>query len=37
MIEEKIKMTQEIIPDLNEAWITELNNQQLLDLFRLKI
>jgi non-specific serine/threonine protein kinase len=37
MIEQKIKMTQEIIPDLNEAWITELNNQQLLDLFRLTI
>jgi non-specific serine/threonine protein kinase len=37
MIEDKIKMTQEIIPDLNEAWITELNNQQLLDLFRLTI
>jgi non-specific serine/threonine protein kinase len=37
MIEEKIKMTQEIIPDLNEAWITELDNQQLLDLFRLAI
>ncbi|HPT31862.1 MAG TPA: DEAD/DEAH box helicase [Prolixibacteraceae bacterium] len=35
MIEDKIKMTQEIIPDLNEAWITELDNQQLLDLFRL--
>jgi len=37
MIEDKIKMTQEIIPELNEAWITELDNQQLLDLFRLAI
>jgi len=37
MIEEKIKMTQEIIPDLNESWITEMDNQQLLDLFRLTI
>ncbi|MDD3023351.1 MAG: DEAD/DEAH box helicase [Syntrophomonadaceae bacterium] len=37
MIEDKIKMTQEIIPDLNESWITELDNQQLLDLFRLTI
>jgi non-specific serine/threonine protein kinase len=35
MIEEKIKMSQEIIPDINESWITELNNQELLDLFRL--
>lgn len=37
MIEEKIKMTQEIIPDLNESWITEMDNQQLLNLFRLTI
>ncbi|MFA7078056.1 MAG: C-terminal helicase domain-containing protein, partial [Syntrophomonas sp.] len=37
MIEEKIKMTQEIIPDMNESWITELDNQQLVDLFRLTI
>jgi non-specific serine/threonine protein kinase len=35
MIEDKIKMTQEIMPEMNEAWITELDNQQLLDLFRL--
>jgi len=31
------KMTQEIISDMNESWITELDNQQLLDLFRLTI
>ncbi len=37
MIEGKIKMMQEIIPDMNESWITELDNQQLLDLFRLTI
>jgi non-specific serine/threonine protein kinase len=37
MIEEKIQMTQEIIPDMNESWITELDNRQLLDLFRLTI
>jgi len=37
MIEEKIKMTQEIIPDLNESWITEMDNQQLLNLFRLTL
>jgi len=30
-------MTQEIIPDMNESWITELDNQQLVDLFRLTI
>ena len=37
MIENKIKMTQEILPEVNEAWITELDNQELLDLFRLAI
>ena len=37
MIEDKLKLTQEIMPDQNEAWITELDNQQLLDLFRLTI
>ena len=37
MIEEKIQMTQEIIPDMNECWITQLDNQQLLELFRLTI
>jgi non-specific serine/threonine protein kinase len=37
MIEEKISMTKEIIPDMNESWITEMDNRQLMDLFRLNI
>lgn len=37
MIEEKTKMSQEILPDINESWITEMDNQQLMDLFRLVI
>lgn len=37
MIEEKTKLSQEILPDMNENWITEMDNQQLLDLFRLTI
>ena len=37
MIEEKTKLTQEIMPDVNEAWITEMDNKQLLDLFKLTI
>lgn len=37
MIEDKIKMTKEIMPDMNESWITEMDNKQLMDLFRLNI
>lgn len=37
MIEEKIKLSRDIVPDLNESWITEMDNRQLLDLFRLTI
>ncbi|HUW64583.1 MAG TPA: DEAD/DEAH box helicase, partial [Spirochaetia bacterium] len=35
MIEDKKKLTQEIIPDIQENWITEMDNNQLMDLFRL--
>jgi len=37
MLEEKTKMTQEIMPDINEGWVTEMDNKQLMDLFRLTI
>lgn len=37
MIEEKTKLSKEIIPDMQESWITEMDNTQLLDLFRLSI
>lgn len=36
MIEEKARMTKEVIPDINEGWITEMDNKQLMDLFRLQ-
>ncbi len=35
MIEQKMKMTKEIVPDINESWITEMDNRQLMNLFKL--
>ncbi len=35
MIEDKTKLLQEIIPDHQENWITEMDNKQLVELFRL--
>lgn len=35
LIEEKTKLSKEIIPDVQEGWITEMDNKQLMDLFRL--
>ena len=35
MIEDKTRLSQEIIPDIQEGWITELDNQQLMNLFTL--
>ncbi|NLO38470.1 MAG: DEAD/DEAH box helicase [Ruminiclostridium sp.] len=35
LIEEKVKISKEIIPDMQEKWITEFGNQQLMDLFKL--
>lgn len=37
LIEEKTKLSREIVPDVQENWITEMDNQQLMDLFRLTI
>jgi non-specific serine/threonine protein kinase len=37
IIESKIKLSQEIIPDIQENWITEMDNQQLLEMFRLSV
>ena len=37
MIEDKIKLSQEIVPDVQESWITEMNNTEILDLFKLQI
>ena len=36
MIEEKTKLSRDIIPDIQESWITEMDNKQLMDLFRLE-
>ncbi|WP_251861331.1 DEAD/DEAH box helicase [Clostridium sp. Marseille-Q2269] len=37
MIEDKIKLSKEIVSDSKENWITEMSNNELLDLFKLKI
>lgn len=37
MIEAKVKLSKDIIPDVQENWITEMDNRQLMDLFRLAI
>jgi len=37
LIEEKIKLSKEIIPDIQENWITEMDNSQLMDMFKLSI
>lgn len=37
LIEEKTKLSKEIIPDVQENWITEMDNKQLMDLFRLSL
>jgi non-specific serine/threonine protein kinase len=35
IIESKNRLSQDIIPDKQESWITEMDNKQLLDLFAL--
>jgi SNF2 family DNA or RNA helicase len=37
MLEEKTRMSEEVMAAGGEAWITELDNDQLLDLFRLSL
>jgi len=37
MIEDKTKLSKDIIPDIKESFITEMNNKQLMDLFKLSI
>ena len=36
MIEEKQKLAGDILAETKEQWITELNNEELLKLFRLE-
>ena len=35
MIEEKTALSKEIVPDINESWLTEMDNSELMALFRL--
>jgi len=37
MIEGKVKLSNEVIQSGGEAWITELGNEELMDLFALTI
>lgn len=37
MIEDKVKLSKDIIPDVQENWITEMDNNQLMNLFKLSI
>ncbi len=37
IIEEKTRLSKEIIPDIQENWITEMDNRQLMDLFKLSL
>lgn len=34
IIEQKIKLSNDIIPKMQEKWITEMNNEEILDLFK---
>ncbi len=35
MIEDKVKLSSEIISDTGESWITKMSNEELMDLFRM--
>ncbi|SFE52346.1 non-specific serine/threonine protein kinase [Paenibacillus algorifonticola] len=35
IIEDKVRLSQEIVPDIQEGWITEMDNDQLLNLMKL--
>ena len=37
MLEDKTKLTKSIIPDMQENWITEMDNRQLMELFKLSL
>jgi superfamily II DNA or RNA helicase len=37
MITAKTQLAQDILPDLKESWITELDNRQLMEMFRLTV
>lgn len=35
IIEDKVRLSNEVVPDIQEGWITEMDNRQLLDLMKL--
>jgi superfamily II DNA or RNA helicase len=35
IIEDKVRLSQEIVPDIQESWITEMDNDQLMNLMKL--
>ena len=37
MLEEKSRLSQDVIASTSEAWITKMKNDELLDLFRLTL
>ncbi|MBI5399638.1 DEAD/DEAH box helicase [Candidatus Saganbacteria bacterium] len=37
MLEDKIKLARDILPDSQKKWLTEMNNKELLDLFALSV
>jgi SNF2 family DNA or RNA helicase len=37
MIEDKTKLSKAIIPDIQENWITEMDNSELMELFKLSL
>ena len=37
LIQEKLQLSQDIVPDQQENWIGDLDNRQLMDLFRLSV
>lgn len=37
MIDDKLKISTEIIADTNESWLTEMDNNQLMSLFKLSV
>ena len=37
IIEDKLKLTKDIVPDLQESWITEMDNAQLIELMKLSV
>ncbi len=37
MIEDKMKLSKDIVPDIQESWITEMDNGELMNLFTLSL